>query len=304
MIKGRFHIVVFLIALFLPYLSQGEKAREENYAQEEYLLQRISQLQAGHLMELMLWADPEATNYSVESALNIIDEHLIELGRFNKIKKERKRLEKVFYYTQKKLLRQYATKSSLHDLLITGDYDCVSGTAIMAYIYRKLGYQVEIIELDFHVYARVVGENTYLIESTDRAFGFAWSKQRIKEIEENYRATSNDEVLSSASAPVGSSIPAQGTFEIDQLIGLKELVAIQYFNLALDAFENQDYLLAFNTLDKGILIYHNKRKEAFMEMIISEILSNEKISQQVKNDYLKKYVDKMRTKSSSNQKSK
>ena len=57
----------------------------------------------------------------------------------------------VYYKVHRKYLKTYSSPSTLNDVLVTGNYDCLSGTALYAMIFQALGADYQIIETNYHI---------------------------------------------------------------------------------------------------------------------------------------------------------
>ena len=84
----------------------------------------------------------------------------------------------VFYKTHQAYLKKYKPVESFGRMLKTGEYGCLTGTALYALILNDLGYSFEVIETNYHVYLLINGaKQQYLFESTDPVYGF-YSNQK------------------------------------------------------------------------------------------------------------------------------
>jgi hypothetical protein len=146
---------------------------------------------------------------------------------------------------------------TLSDLLQDGKYDCLTGTALYAIILSELGVDYSIYEFDFHVFlvASVNGDSV-LLESTDPYYGFVNRSDQISKHINQY--LTGEESPQNSNAPVGSN-GHQYSSHINNRITLNELAGLQYFNLAINAFNQGEVELASSLLNKANLLYPSQR---------------------------------------------
>ncbi len=165
-------------------------------------------------------------------------------------------LEKAFYLSHKKKLKWYTNYVTLADLLENGAYDCLTGTAFFAVILERLDVPYQIYEYDYHVLIVATLDNKrYLFESTDPFFGFENDQQTIDGMLEDYSLSkgkiSNDRV--------NVVNPSQYSITHENKISLLQLAGLQYFNLAIDAYNNGRFTEASKMLAKADYLYPSSR---------------------------------------------
>jgi hypothetical protein len=133
------------------------------------------------------------------------------------------RVDRVFRGLRAHWLRQYAAGADLSMTLRHGAYNCVSGTALMAWAFTRLGMAVDIREQSSHVYLHVHdGAVRYRIETTESDFG-----------------------------AIREKLKAQPRRPDERSISLRQLVGLQYYNAALLALDRQAPDLALQQLQNA-----------------------------------------------------
>ncbi len=177
----------------------------------------------------------------------------------------------MFYKVHRKYLKHYTSYPSFIDLFNTGKYDCVTGTALYAYLLDNLGYTFSIKELKYHIYLEVhplAGKNVsqqdyFLIESTDPQYGFL---SKPEDIQKRLAWYDNEESAAQTSN-------YQYTFEINNTINLTELAGLSYYNSAIVYYNRQQFAKAISQLEKAEFLYASQRMQAFMALIGQTIAS-------------------------------
>lgn len=245
----------FIGILFISFLASG-MAR----AQEAPLFHSSFEEQAfasGDPIQILLASDDQVDHNKYSAYRDEIEQLVLKLKNKHRGDKSIALIEKAFYYTHRKSLDWYENYVTLSDLLQDGKYDCLTGTALYAIILSELGVDYSIYEFDFHVFlvASVNGDSV-LLESTDPYYGFV---KRSDEISEHINQYLTGEVSpQNSNAPVGSN-GHQYSSHINNRITLNELAGLQYFNLAINAFNQGQLELASSLLNKANLLYPSHR---------------------------------------------
>lgn len=185
------------------------------------------------------------------------------------VNSERKFLEYLFYKTHNVFLDRYEQYSDFSDLMLKGNYDCLSGSILYAYLLENLGYEYKIQETLYHVYVTVHTPNAqYLFESTDALHGFISNTKEI-EIREQYYVTgpkneSQKQGLGSNEYQFQSKAIAQ--------IGLKEAGALQFYNKAIVDFNNKVFDKAYQKLETALVFYPSARIEEMLNLVTQTLV--------------------------------
>ncbi|MCX2744920.1 hypothetical protein OO013_13640 [Mangrovivirga sp. M17] len=170
---------------------------------------------------------------------------------------EKKSLEKVFFKIHRKVLKEYKKYSEITSTLSNGEYDCVTGTALYAYVYQSLGLKTEIFETPSHVFLVIEANGKkYLIESTSPLNGFLEIDKDIK-----LNTTNSLGIL------VADETDAL-TNEVINKITIKELAAISLHNKAAKLYLERDYVSAVRTINEALSIYPSARS-VYLKKLIS-----------------------------------
>ncbi|WP_422361381.1 hypothetical protein [Reichenbachiella sp.] len=171
-------------------------------------------------------------------------------------------LKYVFYTVHRKMLGQYEQYVTFSEIFKKErKYDCVTGTALYALILDDLGIDFQIHETDYHVYlVALSGGKEYLFESTDALAGFAWDP---KEIDER-RAFVNKESLRintelTMTGLASNEETQQGATYIDNVVNLRQLAGLHYYNQALKQFNTSDHKAAYKMIIIAQGIYPSQR---------------------------------------------
>lgn len=180
-------------------------------------------------------------------------------------------LKQLYLITQQHLLKDYTLYASFSKTLDEGRFDCVTGTAAYALLLEKYDIFYQVIMTGQHVYIKGnLGGIPFIIESTFAVNGLAFGKEAVDSFESKIIFNDlNKEVR--IPYVVGSPNNFNSEYEI---IGLRELAGLQYYNDAIKKFHEEDYYKSYIQLMKAEFLYPSKKISALklkMELLLSTI---------------------------------
>ncbi len=173
-------------------------------------------------------------------------------------------LNYLFYKVHNKYLKQYEQYVSFGDVMANGKYDCLTGTAFYGLLLDQLGYSFRIHETNYHIVLLInLPEGQVMFESTDYAHGFLKDAEKISErlsLHTSNNTQGGEDLL---------------VFEnnANHMIGLRQLAGLQYYNLAIKAFNVQDFASAHAQIEKAVTLYDSPRVREFAR-VVQKILQN------------------------------
>ncbi len=207
---------------------------------------------------LLLAYDPEIDSTEYEQVKNELTSYAEELkAKQKRYKNEDRFLHYVFYKVHREYLRNYKHSEPFTGLFNRGTYNCVSGTALYACLLTQLGYSSKIYETRYHIFLLVDlhNGNRILFEATDPFNGFVAREGEIGKRIEQYLAGERDTLTRrlTLSAPFNNN-------EILEVVSLKELAGLHYYNLAVDLMNKENYYDAFRALKKASILYPESQR--------------------------------------------
>ncbi|MEM6845977.1 MAG: hypothetical protein AAF944_00475 [Bacteroidota bacterium] len=185
-------------------------------------------------------------------ALNRTVQHLNQ-----KLKKSRSTeqfFKHFFYYVHRNYLKEYQQYATLDNLLKSGKYDCVSGTALYALLLDALHINFSVREMTYHMYLEIPLDGSLaIIESTDPLGGFISTESAVAERLAQYQAEEAD--------------PAIYSQPIQAKVGMDELLGLSYFNTAVFYYNQQQFTAARQCLRQAIHWYPADRMYAFRAIV-------------------------------------
>jgi len=204
-------------------------------------------------------------------------------------------LKAIFYKTHSDLLVDYDRLATMDQTLSNGQFGCLTGTAIYAMVLQHFGYDYRIIELPNHVFIHLTLDNkSYVFESTLPFGGFMKTSVEMEQLLK--QPWLNNRRISQLTT-VGNwfedfkELPNEYT-----TINLQQLAGLQYFNESAKYYLSKDYVNAMEMVLKAYELYPSERSVKLMQLVINKILKYDLIKEELRNQYLDKYISSVKNK--------
>lgn len=193
-------------------------------------------------------------------------------------KREKRRVKKVYDLVHKKYFKKYNDKAFFNEIFTSGNYNCVSATALYVYVFDKLKIPYHIKELPTHVFL-LAYPNSYKIhlETTiPGTYGFFIPKDTdiTKIVDEliDVKLLTKSEVLRK-----GYKTTYQEYFYGKEHIKKVSLVGMQYYNKSIFEYNDKNVVVSFNNIIKSFSFYRNPYSKMILKSIIYEYIKQESL---------------------------
>lgn len=250
---------LILTYLTLIGLSSFAIAQEKSSADENLFFESP--------LEAKIWeeAQDEPLNLFMAVHADEIQEQkwneLVEIldKKRSKTKNDVNFLRSVFQKSHQLLLKEYVKHSTFNEMLESGKFDCVSGSATLGMLLDRYGYNYEIVETDYHVFIITkVDEKEIILESTLPIGGMITSPSEVQDYLDSYKPVEFAQ-LASLTERLGSADQTLSDHAIFRKVSLTQLAGLQYYNDAITHFNDQAYGLASKQLSKALVLYESER---------------------------------------------
>lgn len=228
-------------------------------------------------LQVLMAIGPNANQTRFVSARLSISQFITEISeKVEKISDEGKKIKFLTAEVPKRFLKTYVSVTHFSTIFETGEYNCVSATALYALILDKLSIPYIIKETPNHVYLVAYPSSSgILIESTMPKNGYYMPKSKevesIVELLMFNDLITEDEIKQNGHLSIFSKY-----FYSDKVISLRELTGLQYFNEALMTIRAGNPALSFAAIDKADFLNNTKEVQLVKLSIVSELLSKAK----------------------------
>lgn len=189
-------------------------------------------------------------------------------------KKNDKKVKVIYQMIHDRFLSKYEGENRFYEIIKTGNYNCVTATALYAIFFEKLNIPYAIKEEPTHVYlvAYPNAENV-LLETTTPLSGFLSFNTDFKA---NYVSTLKKQKVIGGTEASSSNVDElfnKYYFGTDN-ISLTQLVGIHFQNDALFKRDHEDVEGAYEQIKKGYMYYPNTRSEYLLMSFAVEHLQS------------------------------
>lgn len=221
-----------------------------------------------HPTSSQVWFNDSPTGNSYQEFEDELDAFVIQLEKKRNKYSELNYLRWVYYKTHRKYLKQYKTPSTLSELHEKRVYDCLTGTALYAMVFQRLGIPCDIVETTHHVYlALQAGDQKVVIESTSPLDGFISDPESVAKTIQVYQSADVDEDWSGPDYYSPSN-------SVNNIISLTELAGLQYYNQAVIAFNQRNLKTAYDKMSVAFFLYPSERLKEMMVIVLDTISSD------------------------------
>lgn len=203
-------------------------------------------------------------------------------------KKPEKQIKIIYDKVHSTFLKKYELENRFNEIFSSGNYNCVTATALFSLVFEKLNIPYTIKEEPTHVYL-IAYPNTQnvLVETTTPLFGYLTFDPNFK----NKFITNlkSQKIIGASEADKSSTDELFNKYYFqNENINLHKLVGIHYLNDALFNNDHGDYLKAFYQAEKAYLFYPSQRCQYLLAQFGIEILAKEKLTPQEKSLFIGK----------------
>jgi tetratricopeptide (TPR) repeat protein len=197
-------------------------------------------------------------------------------------KKPDKKIKIVYDKVHNPLLKKYELENRFHEIFSSGNYNCVTATALYALVFDQLGIPYEIKEEPTHVYLLgFPNKENIIVETTAPLFGYVTFSEDFK-----MRFISNlkkQKVIGNEEAEKKSTEELFNKYYFkNEKISERELIGLHYMNDALFKKDHGNWREGYYQLEKAYLFYPSQRCKYLLMAFGTEVVSKEKLSPQEK----------------------
>lgn len=256
--KSYFYIFLcFGLASFLQVCGQTPVFHT---VLEQRAFSRIDSISDAHLLALFLASDASVDTNRFEQIHKQVNDFYFYLSQGKtQIKSQRKYIKWVSKQLQGQFLQQYQAYPAFYRVFTEKTYNCLSGTALFALFFQRLGYTIEVHETAFHAYLLVkLNNRKFLLDATDPEQGFISDLNLIRQRELLYRQNEQAKLQ-----------PA-----FNRTIQLIELAGLQYYNEAMLKYNRQNFAESASLLDKAGRLYPRSERISLLQSNTRQLLSD------------------------------
>jgi len=248
----RFRIIAFFLLLPILVLGQAGLVAIQPTSKVYYYLK--------------LYSETDGQQPSTQRFLSFVEK--LE-GKKKSFKREKDFLEFVFVKTHQLFLKRYADYPTFGEILNSGTYNCLTGTALYALILDHFDIDYQMIETNYHIFLIAQTEQgNVLFETTDPVNGFVSNAGSIENRIAQYKENKNQNRDSDKTYYLYD-------FDLFNEVNLDQVVGLLHYNLSVSAYNQHQLTSSIIELGKAIELYQSPRIEAFSQLIQHTVLDSD-----------------------------
>ncbi|HLP54428.1 MAG TPA: hypothetical protein VK151_05340 [Fluviicola sp.] len=258
----------FLLLCFLPLLSQGESF--QTAYEQEVLLNKG----ATHL-ELLMAMGTGASRERTQAVKKDLDAFISEIKSSDMMRMpEVKLMKELHRKVHKRFLTEYKFITPFHEIFETGQYNCVSATALFALVLEGLDIPYNIQEQPTHVYIMAYPE-TKAISVEMTALKDVYYLPGRKDVTQAVGTLLELNVITEEDVRRnGEQQIYQAFYNTNDVIDLRQLAGIQYFNEAILRANDEQFEDALDIICKAEKLYDVKKTGVFKREMLTTLMAD------------------------------
>jgi hypothetical protein len=186
---------------------------------------------------------------------------------------DRKFIQTIFRKTHQHFLKSFKEDATFHEMMATGEYNCLTATSLYSLILDYFDVSHSIIETNYHIFLMVnTSDGKVLLETTDPVTGLISNDHQIASKIAEYKSGKLEKENASKYFPMAGAL--YNEVNADHLVGLL------HYNLSIAAFNKGEIEQAVSHLEKASQFYYSARLKEFSKLLIIHIVKSGAMSGQ------------------------
>lgn len=228
------------------------------------------------IIDLLMTPYLDKTSFDTRKAKEQINSYANKLKDEISSKTNVKKVKHVYDNVHKQFLKVYKLQTSFQDIFTTGEYNCVSASALYAIFFQKLDIPYSVIEKPNHVYLLAYPQSEKIvIETTSPENGYyqfntGFINQYVKFLYTSKLISKEEYESNSANSLFDKYYFSSGN------LTLRDILGMQYNNYAVYCMEDKKYTETIEEIKKAYIVSDNQRHRYFLKYALIHQIQNNK----------------------------
>ena len=206
-------------------------------------------------------------------------------SKFQSSKDEKKNVKFIYNDVHNKFFTKYELINHFDDVFAKGYYNCLSATSIYSIIFESLKISYNINVLPNHVNLTVFPEtHKILIETTNPIQGYFTYDKKFKD--QYVLNLLSHKMIDKSELQLSTDELFEKYFNTNEVIDLKELVGVQYYNDGLYLMQEGNMEEAIEQLEKAVALYPSIKIGNVLALLYSQEIDKSDYSKEKQINYL------------------
>jgi hypothetical protein len=214
----------------------------------------------------------------------------LEKKGFHKLTRK-KQLKEIYTKVHAHFLKKYNEETYFHDIFTSGNYNCVTASALYSLVLDHFKIDYVIKEKPNHVFIIADPKSTsFMIETTNPVKGFYQFDERFKKNYVDY--LQKNKIISEIEYKSTSiDVLFEKYYESAKTISSLQLAALQYYNKGIFSFNSKDYSISAKNFEKAITIYPSPNMKFLYNSALVNLLIEQSGTKKYDGKTLAQYVN-------------
>lgn len=187
---------------------------------------------------------------------------------------EAKAIKIIYKEVHQRFFKVYKLQNSFSDVFEKGEYNCVSGSAMYALVFHRMGIPYQILEAPQHVFLMAYpASHKIMIETTSPQNGYYTFNDAYIQRFINYMVSSK--LISQEEKDKSNAADLFNKYYFKQNgMSIIELAAAQYANYAVYHLENNEYEAALSEIQKAYYLSPNEKHRYVLRTVLDYLITN------------------------------
>ena len=200
--------------------------------------------------------------------------------------KEKKKIKFIYDKVHSTFLKLYVNPVYFSSIFKDGTYNCVTASALFAYVFDELHIPYVIMESSDHVFLLTYPKTLNIsVETTNPISGSYSYNSKMQETYVNY-LKSNKIISEEESKQKSVSELFKSYFFHENSINEKRLAGLQYYNGGIEKMTTGKFAEAYSQFEKAYALYPSKKMTFFSFLCLAELISQANYSDSLDVHYL------------------
>ncbi|MEO8147365.1 MAG: hypothetical protein ABI723_07000 [Bacteroidia bacterium] len=224
---------------------------------------------------LLLSTNPVSTDFKLNEANMALDKYFNDNElKINSEKNQLKKYKFIFNSVHDKFFKKYKEDASFDKIFSSGEYNCLTATAVYAMVLDHLSIPYTIKEEPTHVYLVAdPNRNSMLFEATNPTLKYYNPDDKFKKNYIDYLLESKVTTREELNTKGYDEIFNTNYYSKDN-ITLQQLVGLHYYNDGVSFLNDKEYKKAYKQFEKAYLLYPSQRIAYLLKVALTLDFAN------------------------------
>ncbi len=169
-------------------------------------------------------------------------------------------LKKTLNGSHREFLKHYRAYSVVDDAFTSGNFDCLSGTLLLSFIFDGLHIKYKVYETNYHIFLIVqTSAGDAIVEVTDKIHGLITDQNEVESRLKLYKDFGKGSAL------------YLSQYSIFNQVNKEQMNGLMLFNRSVSKYLEKNFLESVLFLERAKVAYNSPRISAFSKVVLQQL---------------------------------